>query len=88
MLDVWIPASDSNHRARPINSVSYEAGTASVARERADGEKMVNVRSECPEVHSLPSAQDVKKRNATHLPQRSWCPVCVKRGQHTRQQPL
>ena len=25
-----------------------------------------------------PTEQDIKEHNVTHLPQRSWCPVCVK----------
>ena len=25
-----------------------------------------------------PTEQDIKEHNVTHLPHRSWCPVCVK----------
>ncbi len=26
----------------------------------------------------MPTAEEVEEHNATHLPHRSWCPVCVK----------
>ena len=78
-------------RVRPINPVSgrekgRQPGGADGARDEQDDQEEMEV--ECGQYQDppvrvardpgAPTEREVEEHNATHLPHRSWCPVCVK----------
>ena len=86
------------HRVRPLNPIGEQdegmnGGGADDAEEEEEQEEITCGACRKPPIRvakdpRMPTEAEVEEHNATHLPHRSWCPVCIKaRGKEDPHKP-